>query len=69
MNQTHPFPIGTQVVFDIAEGHAIGKAVIISAVHDDGWLYCLDVFEGDRANDHRNERGELWVCDFEVQGT
>jgi hypothetical protein len=42
-------------------------AAIIAVDYDDGWLYQLDVVAGDHAADHRNEAGELWVCDFEVR--
>lgn len=64
------FPIGTKVVFDIAQGLDIGKAVITDIDEDkeDGhWLYKLDVIEGSRADMHRDKNGELWVNDFEVR--
>ena len=64
---TTPLPPGTQVEFDIGQGLAAGRAAIIAAEYDDGWLYQLDVVAGDHAADHRNAAGELWVCDFEVR--
>jgi phenolic acid decarboxylase len=64
---TTPLPPGTQVEFDIGQGLAAGRAAIIAVDYDDGWLYQLDVVAGDHAADHRNEAGELWVCDFEVR--
>lgn len=67
MKLIHPLPAGMQVAFDIAQGRAVGQGVIAAVEYDDGWLYRLDVLEGDPADDHRNERGELWVCDFEVR--
>jgi hypothetical protein len=35
--------------------------------YDGGWLYRIEVTAGDRLDEHRNEDGELWLCDFEVQ--
>jgi len=67
MNMTHPLPKGTQVEFDIGQGLAVGTAVVVDAEYDDGWLYHLDVTGGDAAADHRNQRGELWACEFEVR--
>ena len=64
---TVPLPPGTQVEFDIGQGLAAGRAAIGAAAYDDGWLYQLDVVAGDHAADHRNDAGELWVCDFEVR--
>ena len=60
-------PPGTLVEFDIGQGLAAGRAAIIAAEYDDGWLYQLQVVAGDQAADHRNEAGELWACDFEVR--
>ena len=68
MTENQPLEVGTQVAFDIAQGHAVGTAIITAAEYDDGWLYRLDVLEGDRAEAHRDEHGELWVCEFEVRG-
>ena len=62
----HPLPKGTRVAFDIAQGLNVGRGVITAAEYDDGWLYRIDVTDGDRADMHRHENGELWVCDFEV---
>jgi hypothetical protein len=41
--------------------------VITAAEYDDGWFYRMEVTAGDRLNAHRNDNGELWVCDFEVE--
>ena len=63
-------PIGTKVVFNLAQGLDIGKAVItgIDDDKDDGHLYYkLDVIDGSQADLHRNKNGELWVNDFEVK--
>lgn len=62
-----PLKRGTKVNFDIGQGLAVGKGVIADAEYDDGWLFHIDVAEGDPANSHRNERGELWACEFEVR--
>jgi hypothetical protein len=62
-----PLPPGTLVEFDIGQGLAVGRATIIAAEYDDGWLYQLDDVAGDHADDHRNADGQLWVCDFEVR--
>lgn len=43
------------------------EGVTTRAEYDDGWLYRIDVTSGDRLDEHRNEDGELWVWDFEVQ--
>lgn len=43
------------------------EGVITKGEYDDGWLYRIEVTSGDRLDAHRNEDGELWVCDFEVQ--
>ena len=66
MNLNQAYEIGTQVDFNIAQGHAVGKGVILAAEYDDGWLYHIDVLSGDRADAHRNQHGELWVCEFEL---
>jgi len=66
LNMADHIAIGTQVRFDIAQGLALGEAIIRAADYDDGWLYLLDVMSGDRGDSHRNEFGELWVCDFEI---
>ncbi len=68
MDQNHPLPIGALIEFDIAQGHAVGKGIIAAAEWDDGWLYRLETLDGNAAAAHRNERGELWACDFEVRG-
>jgi hypothetical protein len=60
-------PPGTLVEFDIGQGLAAGTATILAAEYDDGWLYQLEVVAGDHADDHHNEAGELWACDFEVR--
>ena len=63
-------PIGTKVEFDIGQGLDTGKAFItdIHKDHEDGHLYYqLDVIEGSKSDLHRNEKGELWVNDFEAK--
>jgi hypothetical protein len=67
MNHEPPLKRGTKVDFDIGQGLAVGRGVVTDAEYDGGWLYRIDVAEGDPADNHRNERGELWVCDFEVR--
>ncbi|MGE0609946.1 MAG: hypothetical protein AB7O62_22845 [Pirellulales bacterium] len=52
--------------FNLAQGHAVGTAVVRAAELDDGWLYLLEVITGTGVELHRNEQGELWACDFEV---
>ncbi len=67
MHEGRPLSPGTEVDFDIAQGLAVGKGVIRAAEFDDGWLCRIDVGEGNAADAHRNEMGELWVCEFEVR--
>ena len=67
MNKKHPLPTGTPVAFDIAQGLAVGTGVVLKAEYDDGWAYHLEVTGGDAVDEHLNEDGELWVCDFEVR--
>jgi hypothetical protein len=43
------------------------EGVITKGQYDGGWLYRIDVTAGERLDAHRNEDGELWVCDFEVR--
>ena len=62
-----PLNPGTTVEFDIGQGLAIGKGIILAAEYDDGWYYHIDVQDGDTADAHRHENGELWVCDFEIR--
>ncbi len=64
--KTPPLPIGTSVNIDIAQGHSVAEGIIAAAEYDDGWLYRVDLTGGDDCHLHRNEAGELWVCDFEV---
>lgn len=40
--------------------------VVTKGRYDDGWFYRIEVTSGDRLDTHRDEEGELWVCDFEV---
>ena len=40
--------------------------IVTKGEYDGGWLYRIKVTRGDRLDAHRNERSELWVCDFEV---
>ena len=62
-----PLETGTPVVIDIAQGLAIAQGVITAADYDDGWMYRIDVTGGHDCHAHRDEAGELWVCDFEVR--
>ena len=50
---------------DHFEGECDGR--ITKGHYDGGWLYRIEVTAGDRLDEHRNQDGELWVCDFEVQ--
>ena len=61
-----PLPVGTPVAINIAQGMSVAQGVITAAEYDDGWLYRIDVTGGDACDAHRNDSGELWVCDFEV---
>lgn len=63
-------PINTKVSFNLGQDLDIGKAIIreIDNDQEDGHLYYrLEVIEGSQADLHRNEKGELWVNDFEVK--
>jgi len=62
-----PLPVGTPVEINIAQGLAVAQGTITAADYDDGWLYRVDVTDGDDCGAHRNGTGELWVCDFEVK--
>ena len=62
-----PLPNGTAVDVDIAQGLARCQGRIAEADYDDGWLYRIEVTTGDACDDHRNEKGDLWVCQFEVK--
>lgn len=64
MNQ--PLPIGTEIDFNICEDANIGRGIIREADYDDGWMYRIDVTDGDSAVSHRNKQGELWVLASEV---
>ena len=61
-----PLSNGTHVRVDIAQGAARCEGVIREAVYDDGWLYHIEVTAGDECAAHRNDAGQLWVCEFEV---
>ena len=39
---------------------------VTGAKYDEGWLYRIDVTAGDQMDSERDERGELWVCGFEI---
>ena len=41
-------------------------AVVTKGRWDDRWLYRVEVTAGDHLDEHRNQDGELWLCDFEV---
>jgi hypothetical protein len=62
----HPLPLGTPVAIDIAQGMDIARGVITAAEYDDGWLYRIDVTAGSHCDVHRNDAGELWVCQHEI---
>ena len=54
------------MAIDIAQGMATARGVIAEAEYDDGWLYRIDVTEGDDCQLHRRTDGQLWVCESEV---
>ncbi len=58
---------GTRV--HVRSDHFAGECdgVITAAEFDEGWLYRVEVTRGDRLVSERNDVGELWVCEFEVQ--
>ena len=63
-------PINTKVKFNLGQDLDTGKAIIIEIDNDqeDGHLYYrLEVIEGSQSDIHRNDKGELWVNDFEVK--
>ena len=62
-----PLPNGTVVDVDIAQGLAHCQGRIAEAEYDGGWLYRIEVTAGDAGDDHRNEKDDLWVCQFEVK--
>jgi hypothetical protein len=61
-----PLPAGTPVDINLAQGLAVAQGVVTAAEYDDGWLYRIDITGGDRCDAHRNDAGELWVCEHEV---
>jgi hypothetical protein len=61
--KTPPLKVGTPVEIDIA----VAQGVVTAADYDDGWMYRIHVTQGDDCRLHRNEAGELWVCEFEVK--
>jgi len=64
--KTPPLPIGTRVQVDIAQGMDVAQGIIRDAEYHDGWSYRVDLTGGDDCRQHRDQAGELWVCDFEV---
>jgi len=60
-------PNGTHV--HVRSDHFVEEcdARITKGEWDGGWLYRIEVTGGDRLDEHRNQDGELWVCDFEVR--
>lgn len=42
------------------------EGLVTAGRFDDGWLDRIEVTSGDRLDPHRDDQGELWVCDFEV---
>ena len=68
----HPFPIGTQVAFNI-EDLVLGTAVVTASEYDDGWLYRLAdvaIMRGDtetlRQLATEGDDG-VWACEHELQ--
>jgi hypothetical protein len=61
-----PLPLNTKVTFDIADLDK-GEGIITGAHYDNGWMYRIEVTSGADCNVHRNEKGELWLNDFEVK--
>ncbi|MFV0443345.1 MAG: hypothetical protein ACK5Q5_07220 [Planctomycetaceae bacterium] len=68
----HPFPIGTQVAFNI-EDLVLGTAVVATSEYDDGWLYQLmsvAIMRGDtetlRQLATESDDG-VWACEHELQ--
>ena len=57
-----------KVLFNIGHGLDTGKAYIREAYSDTDnyYVYKLEVMEGSFSMLHRNEKGELWVNDFEI---
>ncbi len=71
MNTTtnHRPPLANGTPVHVRSDHFAGQCdgLVTAAEYDDGWLYRIDVTAGDRLDEHRNEHGELWVCEFEVR--
>jgi hypothetical protein len=63
---THPITNGTRVRVQSDHFAQQCEGVVTAAEYDEGWLYRIDVTDGDQLDRHRNDAGELWVCDFEV---
>ena len=63
-------PLNTKVKFNIGQGLDTGKA-FIKAIDNDSedkhLYYRLEVIDGSQSDLHRNDKGELWVNDFEVK--
>ena len=66
MRNTKPIANDTRVRVRSDHFAEQSEGVVVAAEYDDGWLYRIDVTAGDRLDRHRNDAGELWVCDFEV---
>ena len=64
----HPVPLPNATPVHVQSEHFTEECdgVIADADYDDGWFYRIEVTAGDRIDGQRNEKGELWVCDFEV---
>ena len=62
----HPLPKGTEVQFDIAQGLAVGAGKIVNSHFDEGWFYEIEVTSNGSVDEHRNQAGQLWVCEFEI---
>ena len=65
--ETTKLAVGTRVHVRSAHFGGQCEGVITATEYDDGWLYRIDVTSGDPLDEHRNDTGELWVCDFEVE--
>ena len=69
MTTTFPSRIPDGTAVRARREHFAGRCdgIVTAAEYDDGWLYRVEVTKGDRLDAERDERGELWLCDFEVQ--
>jgi hypothetical protein len=61
-----PYPVNTLVDINIAQGLDVARGRVLESEFDEGWLYRVEVTAGSLCKTHRNDKGELWVCDFEA---